>query len=100
MEVMVTFALKTIHAIRFCYGYCPEGPREKDFALSTLLTAAAGNMKEKEKAIADVQSLEEYRLGEVVEQGMETSTTNWLKKPLGRSRPRLPRTYWQRVCWN
>jgi hypothetical protein len=71
MEVMVTFALKSIHTVGFCYGYCPEDPREKEFALSILLIAAAGNMEEKEKAIADVQSLAEYMLGDVVEHVVE-----------------------------
>jgi len=74
MEVMVTFALKTIHTIGFCYGYCPEDPREKDFALNILLAAAAGNMAEKQKAMADVNSLGEFMLGEVVENVVETSS--------------------------
>jgi len=74
MEVMVTFALKTIHTVGFCYGYCPEDPREKDFALRVLLTAAAGNMNEKQKAMDDVQSLGEFMLGEVVENVVEAST--------------------------
>jgi len=74
MEVMVTFALKTIHTVGYCFGYSPEDPREKDFALSILLTAAAGNMEEKQQAMANVQSLEEYMLGEIVENVVETST--------------------------
>jgi len=82
MEVMVTFALKTIHTVGFCYGYCPEDPREKDFALNILLTAAAGNMEEKEKAIADVQSLGEYMVGEVVENVVETSTEELAKEAI------------------
>jgi len=74
MEIMVTFALKTIHTVGFCYGYCPDDPREKDYALGILLTAAAGSMQEKQKAMSQLDSLEEFMLGEVVENVAETST--------------------------
>src|SRR6478752_7784414 len=74
MEIMVTFALKTIHTVGFCYGYCPDDPREKDYALGILLTAVAGSMQEKQKAMSQLDSLEEFMLGEVVENVAETST--------------------------
>src|SRR5262245_61458101 len=73
LEVMVTFALKAIHTIGYCYGYCPEDPREKQYALGILLAAAAGSVSEKQKAMADLNSLHEFIVGELVEDVVHTS---------------------------
>ncbi|MFO0902534.1 MAG: EcsC family protein [Pirellulales bacterium] len=67
MEVMVTYALKTIHTVGYCYGYTPEDPRERDFALGILLIAAAGSLEEKQQAIAETDKLKEYVAEEIVE---------------------------------
>ncbi|MFO0867737.1 MAG: EcsC family protein [Pirellulales bacterium] len=67
MEVMVTYALKTIHTVGFCYGFCPEDPRERDFALSVLLIAAAGSLEEKQHAMSESDRIKEFVAGEIVE---------------------------------
>lgn len=67
MEVMVTFALKTIHSIGYCYGFDPEEPRETEFAMKILLVAAAGSLQEKQHAMAELDSLKEFVAGEIVE---------------------------------
>ena len=73
LEVMVTFALKTIHTVGYCYGYGPEDPREKQYALGILLAAAAGSVSEKQQAMADLNSLHEFMVGEIVEDAVQTS---------------------------
>lgn len=73
LEIMVTFALKAIHTIGYCYGYCPEDPREKQYALGILLAAAAGTMAEKQKAVADLESLHEFMVGELIEEVVHSS---------------------------
>lgn len=67
MEVMVTYALKTIHSIGYCYGFDPEEPREPEFALKVLLIAAAGSLEEKQHAMAELDTLKEFVAGELVE---------------------------------
>src|SRR5262249_22414443 len=71
MEVIVIFALKTIHTVGFCYGFCPEDPGEKDFALKILLAAAAGSMDEKRQAISEMRASDESIVDEVAK-GLNT----------------------------
>ncbi|MGD9645365.1 MAG: EcsC family protein [Pirellulales bacterium] len=83
MEVMFTFALKTIHNVGYCYGYAPEDPGERDYAMGVLLVAAAGTAKQKQEAIVDIQKVEDFVLGEVVEEATLCSAEALANEALG-----------------
>ncbi len=84
MEVMVTYALKTIHTIGYCYGYTPEDPREKEFALGILLIAAAGSLEEKQLAIAETDKLKEFVAEEIVEDLTKEAIENMAENAIER----------------
>lgn len=62
LEMMITFALKTVHTVGFCYGYRPEDACEREFALGVLLAAAAGSLAEKQRACEELQSLDQAQI--------------------------------------
>ena len=74
MELAIMYALKTVHTIGFCYGFTPEDPGERAYALGILQMASAGNMQEKQQANSSLNSVKDVLVEELVEEVIESAT--------------------------
>jgi hypothetical protein len=78
LEVMVTYSLKCIHTVGFCYGFSPDDFGERECALGILLIAAASNMKEKQRALGELQALEASKIQKDMMNAMRDSAVETL----------------------
>ena len=74
MELAILYALKTVHTIGFCYGFTPEDPGDRAYALGILQMASAGNMREKQQANSSLNAVEDVLVEELVEEVIESAT--------------------------
>ena len=82
MEMSIMYALKAVHTIGFCYGFTPEDRREMAFAMHTLMVASAGSLREKQRAIVNLHSLEDVFVEELVEDFIEEEMTTFIERAI------------------
>jgi hypothetical protein len=67
LNALMTYCLKTIHSIGYCYGFCPDEPHERPFVLGILLIACASTLKEKQEATVSLGKVQDMIFEEAFE---------------------------------
>ena len=67
LNALLTYCLRTIHTIGYCYGFGTEEPHERDYVLGILLIASASTLKEKQEAFATFGRMEDMIFEEAFE---------------------------------
>lgn len=67
VPLMMTYSLKTVHTIGFCYGFSTQEPREREYALGILHLASAASVREKQEALGNLREAEEDLLADAIE---------------------------------
>jgi hypothetical protein len=67
LNALLTYCLKTIHTIGYCYGFGTEEPHERDYVLGILLIASASTLREKQEAFATLAKMEDMIFEEAFE---------------------------------
>jgi hypothetical protein len=67
LNAVLTYCLRTIHTIGYCYGFGTEEPHERDYVLGILLIASASTLKEKQEAFATFGKMEDMIFEEAFE---------------------------------
>jgi EcsC protein family len=80
VSLMMSYSLKTIHTVGFCYGYDTTTPHERDFALGVLQVASADTLAAKQQAIATLGKIEDLVLEEAVENLAQDAVLDMVSK--------------------
>lgn len=64
---MMSYSLKTVHNVGFCYGFGTDEPHERDFAFGVLQVACANTLKEKQHALGTLGEIEDMIVEEAFE---------------------------------
>lgn len=67
LNALITYCLKTIHSIGYCYGFDTEEPYERDYVLGVLLIASTSTLKQKQAAIVTLGKVEDMIFEEAFE---------------------------------
>lgn len=67
LNALMTYCLKTIHSIGYCYGFSPDEPHERAYVLSVLLVACASTLKEKQEAAVTLNKIQDMIFEEAFE---------------------------------
>jgi len=67
ITLLVSYSLKTIHTVGFCYGFGLDEPHERDYALAVLQIAAADSLEEKQHAVTTLESVADLIVEEALE---------------------------------
>jgi len=67
LNALLTYCLRTIHTIGYCYGFGTEEPHEREYVLGVLLVASASTLKEKQEAFATLGKLQDMIFEEAFE---------------------------------
>lgn len=59
VPMMMTYSLKTIHTISFCYGFATHKNHEREYALNVLHVASVGSLKDKLAALEQLRTQED-----------------------------------------
>lgn len=71
LNALMTYCLKTIHSIGYCYGFSPDEDHERGYVLGILLVACASTLKEKQDAVTTLAKVEDMIFEEAFEDLLE-----------------------------
>lgn len=69
--IIMMQALKSVHAIGFCYGFVDDSINNQAFAFNVLRVASTGSLEEKQQAVCNIWEQEEELVSETVEEMLE-----------------------------
>jgi len=79
VPLMMTYCLKTVHTIGYCYGFSTHEPREREYVLGVLRLASAASLHEKQDALGSLRDAEEELLADAVEELAEEAVETALE---------------------
>src|SRR5262249_19242468 len=71
VKSLLSYCLKTVHTIGYCYGFGTEEPHEREYVLGILLIASASSLKEKQDAIVTLGHVEDAIFAKAFEEVAE-----------------------------
>ncbi|MBS0262640.1 MAG: EcsC family protein [Planctomycetes bacterium] len=85
LNATLTYCLRTIHTIGYCYGFGTDEPHERDFVLGVLLVASASTLKEKQDALATFAKIEDLVFEEAFEDLLKDTIREQIVSTVGLS---------------
>jgi hypothetical protein len=67
ITLMMSYSLKAIHMVGFCYGFGMHQPFDRDFAFAVLQVASASTLKEKQFALSKLGDVEDMIVEDLLE---------------------------------